>query len=327
MELLCISEAQVESLGIGVAEVMEVVERGFVLKGEGKMELPAKIGVHPRHDCFIHAMPCWIGGDVDVAGIKWVAGYPINQARGLPYITGVWCLNDSETGFVKAIMDANWITAWRTGAASGVCARHMADPDSETIAVVGLGVQGWTNTMAILEALPKVREIRAYDPYPEQLDKYRSRVAPGLGEAKILPCGSVQEAVKDADVVVTCTPIVAEPERFVRSQWLKEDVLIISVDYDSAFDADVMTDAVAFVCDDMNQYLWTQEQGIYFQKGYPVKEQILGDMGHICAGLRKAPFKGRRAAVLMGIASHDVMTGHLIYRKALEKGVGSKVEI
>ena len=88
-----------------------------------------------------------------------------------------------------------------------------------------------------------------------------------------------------------------------------------------------MTDAVAFVCDDMNQYLWTQEQGVYFQEGYPVKEQILGDMGHLCAGLRKAPLKGRRAAVLMGIASHDVMTGHLIYRKAVEKGIGSKVEI
>ncbi len=327
MELLCISEAQVEELGISVAEVMEVVERGFTLKGEEKMELPAKIGVHPRQDCFIHAMPCWIGGDVDVAGIKWVAGYPINQAKGLPYITGIWCLNDSETGFVKAIMDANWITAWRTGAASGVCARHMADPDSETIAVVGLGVQGWTNTMALLEALPKVREIRAYDPFPEQMAKYRSRVAPGLGEAKIVACESVKDAVMGADVVVTCTPIVAEPERFVKSEWLKEDVLAIAVDYDSAFDADVMTDAVVFVCDDMNQYLWTQEQGVYFQKGYPVKEQILGDMGHLCAGLRKAPLKGRRAAVLMGIASHDVMTGHLIYEKAMEKGVGSKVEI
>lgn len=327
MELLCISEAQVESLGISVAEVMEVVEKGFVLKGEDKMELPAKIGVHPRHDCFIHAMPCWIGGDVDVAGIKWVAGYPINQAKGLPYITGIWCLNDSETGFMKAIMDANWITAWRTGAATGVCAKYMADPDSETVAVIGLGVQGWTNTMALLEALPKVKEIRVYDKFPEQVEKYKSRVTPGLGEAKIVPCSAVREAVRGADVVVSCTPIVAEPERFIRSEWLKDDVLVVSVDYDSAFDADVMTGAAAFVCDDMNQYLWTQEQGVYFQKGYPVREQILGDMGHVCAGLKKPPMKGRRAAVLMGIASHDVMTGHLIYRKAQEKGIGSTVEI
>ena len=327
MELLCISEAQIESLGISVAEVMEVVEKGFVFKGEGKMELPAKIGIHPRHDCFIHAMPCWVGGDVDAAGIKWVAGYPINQAKGLPYITGVLCLNDSETGFVKAIMDANWITAWRTGAATGVCAKYMADPDSEVIAVVGLGVQGWTNTMALLEALPKVREIRVYDKFPEQVAKYERRVKPGIGKAEIVPCAGVKETVKGADVVVTCTPIVADPERFIRAEWLKEDVLTVAVDYDSAFDADVMTGAMSFVCDDMNQYLWTQEQGVYFQKGYPKKEQILGDMGHLCAGIRKSSSRGRRAAVLMGIASHDMMTANLIYKKALEKGIGGKVEI
>jgi len=171
MKVLCISQEQVESLGIQVSEVMDAVERGFVLKGNKQMEMPAKIGIHPRQDCFIHAMPCWVGGEVDAAGIKWVSGYPINQAAGLPYITGIMVLNDPQTGFVKAIMDANWITAWRTGAASGVCAKHLADPDSETIAVIGLGVQGRTNTVALLEALPKVKKIKAYDNYPGQFEK------------------------------------------------------------------------------------------------------------------------------------------------------------
>ncbi len=327
MKVLCISEAQVRSLGISVREVMEAVEKGFRLKGEGKVELPAKIGAHPRHDCFIHAMPCWLGGDMDVAGIKWVAGYPINQAKGLPYITGVLCLNDPETGFVKAFMDANWITAWRTGAASGICAKYMGDPASEVLGIIGAGVQGWTNAMAILEALPKIREIQVYDLHPGQIDTFMERVAPGAPNVKIVACAEPKCAVEGADVVVTCTPIVADPERFVPAGWLKKDVLAISVDYDSAFDAEVMTDSACFVCDDLNQYLWTQEQGIYFQREYPRKEQIFGDMGHLCAGLKKAPLSGRRSAVLMGIASHDMMTADLIYRKALEKGLGVEVEI
>ncbi len=327
MKVLCISQEQVESLGIPVSEVMRVVEEGWVLKGQKKIEMPAKIGIHPRQDCFIHAMPCWLGGDVDAAGIKWVAGYPINQAAGLPYITGIMVLNDSQTGFVKAIMDANWITAWRTGAASGVCAKHLADPDSETIAVIGLGVQGRTNTVALLEALPKVKKIKAYDNYPGQFEKYRAFVEPFLKGREVVPCGSVQETVKDADVVVTCTPIVANPKRFVRSEWLKEEMLAISVDYDSAFDADVMSEAGAFVCDDLNQYLWTQEHGVYFQEGYPKEGQITADMGQICAGLVKPARKGRRGAVLMGIASHDVMTARLILEKAAEKNIGTTVEI
>ncbi len=327
MKVLCISEAQVQSLGISVKDVMDAVEKGFRLKGEGKVELPPKIGAHPRHDCFIHAMPCWLGGDMDVAGIKWVAGYPPNQAKGLPYITGVLCLNDPETGFVKAIMDANWITAWRTGAASGVCAKYMGDPASGVLSIIGTGVQGWTNAMAILEALPEIREIRAYDLHPEQVEKFRGRVQSQAPEVQIIPCAEPREAVGGADVVVTCTPIVADPKRFIPSAWLKRDVLAISVDYDSAFDAEVMTNSACFVCDDMNQYLWTQEQGTYFQKEYPVRDQIFGDMGHLCAGLKKAPLSGRRSAVLMGIASHDMMTAHLIYGKALAKGVGTEVEI
>lgn len=327
MEIMVLSLKDIEAMNIPVSEVMKVVERGFALKGEEKMEMPAKIGIHPRKDCFIHAMPCYVGGDVDAAGIKWVAGYPINQAKGLPYITGIMCLNESGNGFAKAIMDANWITAWRTGAATGICAKHMAGPDSETIAVIGLGIQGRTNTMALAEALPKLKTVKAYDSFEAQVAKYTDLVKPGLKGIEIVPCKSVEETVEGADVVVTCTPIVADPERFVKSKWLKKDVLAVAVDYDSAFDADVMSDATAFVCDDMNQYLWTQEHGVYFQKGYPTESQILGDMGHLCAGLKKVECKGRRAAVLMGIASHDVMTANLIFGKAKAKGLGRMVEI
>lgn len=327
MDIRVLSLAEIKGLGIEVEEVMDEVEKGFSLKGEGKVELPAKIGIHPRKDCFIHAMPCFVGDKADVAGIKWVSGYPANQAKGLPYITGVMCLNDPETGFVKAVMDAGWITAWRTGAATGVCARHMGDPESETIAVIGLGVQGRTNTVALANALPRLKTVKAYDVYSSQVEKYKDLIANDLPNLNVVPCETVEETVTGADVVVTCTPIVADPERFVRSRWLKGDCLAIAVDYDSAFDADVMTQAEAFVCDDRNQYLWTREHGVYFQRGYPGEDDILGDMGDLCAGKVTAAKKGRRGAVLMGIASHDVLTADLVYRKAVEKRVGKIVEI
>jgi alanine dehydrogenase len=327
MKIMLLSLREIESLGIHVSEVMKVVEMGFSLKGEEKMEMPAKIGIHPRKDCFIHAMPCYAGGDVDAAGIKWVSGFPINQAKGLPYITGIMCMNDPETGFARAIMDANWITAWRTGAATGICAKHMADPSSETIAVIGLGVQGRTNTMALAEALPQLKNVKVYDPFESQVRKYVDLVKPDLVGVNVVPCKTVRDAVSDADVVVSCTPIVANPERFIRSEWLKKEMLAVAVDYDSAFDADVMSEASSFVCDDINQYLLTQEHGVYFQKGYPGKGQVFADMGHLCAGKKKVERRGRRGAVLMGIASHDIMTANLIFDRAKARGVGRMVEI
>ncbi len=324
-DVLWLSEAEVVSLGVSMKDVIDAVDEGFKIKGEGNVELPSKIGVHTRSNCFIHAMPCWVGGDIDVMGIKWVAGYPPNQAKGLPYINGIFCINDCDTGLLKVVMDANWITAQRTGAASGVCARYMADPGSEVVAVIGLGVQGRTNLLAMKEVLPKMKEVKIYDIFPKQVNKFRDDLSPEFPGVTFTSCKDVETTVKDADVVITCTPILEKPERFVRSSWLKDDVLAITVDYDSAFDEDIMTGGI-FVCDDKNKYLETQKRSSYFHGGYPTEEQIYADMGEIAAGKKAPVTKGKRGAVLMGIASDDIMTGRLLYAKALEKGVGTWVK-
>ena len=93
--------------------------------GAGRVELPPKPGIHPRKDSFIHAMPAYLR-DEDVAALKWVAGYPANKERGLPYISGLIVVNDAETGLPTAVMDGAEITAARTAAASGVCVRRWA---------------------------------------------------------------------------------------------------------------------------------------------------------------------------------------------------------
>jgi len=324
-EVLWLSQAEIASLGITMGEVMNRVEEGFAALGRGEVEMPAKIGIHPRGDCFIHAMPCWIGGGVDACGVKCVSGYPVNQPRGLPYITGVFCLLDPDTGLVKSVMDAGWITAWRTGAASGVYARHFGNPESRVVSIIGLGVQGRVNLRALGEVFEGITRVQIYDPVKAQVASFLGDMRPVLPHAEFSPCDDVKSAVHDADVVVTCTPIVETPERFVQREWLKEEVLAVSVDYDSAFDEDVMKGN--FVCDNRNQYLWTREQGVYFLTGYPGEGGIYADMGEVCAGKKTPVRTGLRGAVLMGVASHDVMTGALIYERAVRKGCGTKVSL
>ncbi len=324
-DVLWLSQQEIDSLGIKMSEVMDRVEQGFAALGGGEAEMPAKIGIHPRKDCFIHAMPCWVGGTEDTCGIKCVSGYPINQPKKLPYITGIFCLIDPETGIVKSVMDAGWITAWRTGAASGVYARYFGNPESEVACVIGLGVQGRVNLIAMREVFPRLKRVQVYDTVESQVEKFLSDMKAELPDAAFVPCSDIRKAVADADVVVTCTPIVEKPERFVKRAWLKENVLAVSVDYDSAMSAETM--AGNFVCDNKNQYLWTQDQGTYFQNGYPRTGEIYADMGEICAGDKEGVRRGLRGAVLMGIASHDVMTGTLVFEKAVEKGLGTKVTL
>jgi ornithine cyclodeaminase/alanine dehydrogenase len=326
-DVLWLSRADVDGLGITMAEIMEVVEEGFAAMGRGEVEMPAKIGIHTRKDCFNHSMPCYVGGSLDMAGVKVVSGYPPNQKKGLPYITGIWTLVDPETGIIRAVIDAAWITAWRTGAASGVYAKHFGDPETRVVTIIGLGVQGHMNLRAMIEVFPKIEEVRMFDPVKGQAGRFVADMQPLLPGARFVECASPKDAVTGADVIITCSPIVEKPQRFVQADWLKPDVLAIAVDYDSAFDAATMNAAASFTTDSETQYLWTRDHGVYFQDGYPGKEGLSSDMGEVCAGKKPGLRTGRRSAVLMGIALDDVMTGYLIYEKALEKKVGVWVQL
>ena len=127
-QLLYLSQADVVSAGLSMAEIISSMERMFLAKGQGRTEMPPKPGIHPGGgDNFIHAMPAYIS-DLKSAGIKWVSGFPQNPKKGLPYISGLLIFNDAQTGLPLAVMDCVWITAKRTGAASAISARHLARP-------------------------------------------------------------------------------------------------------------------------------------------------------------------------------------------------------
>ena len=126
-KLLYLSQADVASVGLTMAEIIDALEQMFREKGEGRVEMPPKPGIHTMPDAFIHAMPAYIPA-LKSAGMKWVSGYPENSKRGLPYITGLLILNDPETGIPLAVMDCVWITAKRTGAATAVAASTWHGP-------------------------------------------------------------------------------------------------------------------------------------------------------------------------------------------------------
>lgn len=124
-KFLYLSRADVEKVGLEMRTIIELLEKAFFDKGHGQIEMPPKPGIHTMPDAFIHAMPAYIPS-LKSAGIKWVSGYPENYKRGLPYITGLLILNDTETGIPLAVMDCTWITAMCTGRReSGTC--HAAN--------------------------------------------------------------------------------------------------------------------------------------------------------------------------------------------------------
>src|SRR3989304_9893890 len=95
--VLYLSRKDVEAINLPMMEIIDALEAMFKEKGNGKVEMPPKPGIHTRPNAFIHAMPAYIPS-LEAAGMKWGSGYPGKQAKGLPYISGLLILNDPETG-------------------------------------------------------------------------------------------------------------------------------------------------------------------------------------------------------------------------------------
>jgi ornithine cyclodeaminase/alanine dehydrogenase len=322
MEILYLNRRDVESLGISMREVLELVDHGFLLRGLGKTEMPPKQGIHPRSNAFIHAMPAYIKEE-DVAGLKWVSGYPSNMDKGLPYITGLLALNDPETGIPFAVMDCAWITAMRTGASVGVSAKYLAREGSKMVAILGCGVQARLSLKALAETLPGLSRVQCYDLYPEAARHFIEEMNLLYPKFNMVACSTPAEMIEHADVVVTAIPIVMDPRPPLHAGMLKQGGLAVSLDYDSAWDSAAMKECDKFVSDDIEQLLATKEEGIYFS-GIP--ESIYGDLGELAAGVKPGRQNEREKifSMNMGIAVDDMVTAKIVYERALQKGIGTR---
>ena len=315
-ELLYLTRADVEAVGLTMTEIIAALESAFREKGEGRFEMPAKTGVHTQPDAFIHAMPASIPAQRAV-GIKWVAGYPTNSKRGLPYITGLLILNDFETGLPLALMDCTWITAKRTGAATAVSAKYLARPESETVGILGCGVQGRSNLEALKAAFP-VKKAFAYDTHPERSAAFAVEMEQQLN-LEVTPVNDPKQAVVDLDIVVTGGPILRKPHATIQAGWLAEGAFASLVDFDSYWHPEALRQADKFCTDDVAQLEHYRHMG-YFQDIPPV----YADLGELVTGKkpgRQSP-KERTIACNLGLALDDIAVAPLIYARAIEKAIG-----
>jgi len=320
-ELLYLSRADVEKANLDMGTIIGLLERAFMEKGRGNVEMPPKPGIHTMPDAFIHAMPAYIPS-MKSAGIKWVSGYPENYKRGLPYISGLLILNDAETGIPYALMDCTWITAYRTGAASALAAKYLARPESQTAAILACGVQGRTNLEA-LACIFKLKKVYAYDVLPEAQEKYVHEMTKKLG-LEIVGVKQPKDAVQDADLVVTSGPILKHPNPTIEKDWIRPGTYASAVDFDSYFSGAAMAQMDRISTDDHAQFQYYKSVGYFQQTPAPY-----ADLGELVTGLkpgRQAP-EERAMAINLGLAMDDMAVAPTIYRLAKEQGFGTNLAL
>ena len=321
-ELLYLSQQDVIATGLTMAEIITALETTFAEKGRGQTEMPPKPGIHPGGgDNFMHAMPAYIPA-MQSAGVKWVSGFPENHKKGLPYISGLLIFNDVETGIPLAVMDCIWITGMRTGAATALSAKYLARPESSVVGVLGCGVQGRTNLEALNVLFP-LKKVMAYDVDTTAVKTYADDIGSRL-DLEVQPVATPKEAVAGCDLIVTAGPILKTPHATIQAGWMDEGAFASLVDFDSYWHAGALQEVAKFCTDDTAQLLHYREMG-YFQN-IPA---IHADLGELATGQRsgRETPQERTMTANLGLALDDMAVAPLLYKKAMEKGIGTRLAL
>jgi ornithine cyclodeaminase/alanine dehydrogenase-like protein (mu-crystallin family) len=315
-KILYLSRADVETVNLPMKEIIDLLEKAFLEKGNERVEMPPKPGIHTMPDAFIHAMPAYIPS-MRSAGIKWVSGYPENFKRGLPYISGLMILNDVETGIPYAVMDCAWITAMRTGAASALSAKYLARPDSESVGILACGVQGRTNLEALTCLFP-IRRVYAYDVLPEVQEKFVADMNDQFG-FEVIGVNEPKQAVVESDLMVTSGPILKHPTPTIEKDWLRPGAYGSAVDFDSYWTGEALAQMDRISTDDHAQFQYYRSVGYFQQTPAPY-----ADLGELVAGLKpgRQDENERTLAINLGLAMDDMAVAPTIFQRAKEMGLG-----
>ncbi len=316
-QLLYLSRSDVEQVAPDMPTIIALLEAAFREKARGGVEMPPKPGIHTQPDAFLHAMPAYIPAQ-RAAGIKWVGGYPGNQARRLPYISGLLVLNDVDTGFPYAVMDCTWITAHRTGAATALAAKYLARPDSESVGILACGVQGRTNLLALAALFP-LKRAHAYDVDPEVQRCFVEEMSRRTG-IEVTGVGTPEQAVVAGDLIVTSGPILRQPRPAIEREWVRPGTFASAVDFDSYWTAGALAQFDVIATDDVEQFHYYKAHG-YFQTT-PSPQAALEEL---VAGVRpgRQHRDQRTLAINLGLALEDIAVAPEIYRRARARGLGT----
>lgn len=322
-ELLYLTRAECEGVGITRDQILELTRKALVAHGTKACEMPAKIGVHPYEDVFFHAMPAYVPSQKAV-GAKWIECYPQNPSKfGLPQTTGLLVMNDVESGCPMAIMDCTWLTAMRTPAVT-VLAAAALHPEAETFGMFGCGVQGIEHVRYVVKTLQHLKKIYVYDISEKASDHLVEQVQPEIN-VEILKAATPREVVETCEVMSSATVILKEPLSVVKKEWVSPGQTVLPCDLNTFWDPAISREADKYLVDSIEEHELFAGMG-YFPDGLPT---ITGETGEVLAGLHPGRTSKQELIVCsnIGMAVCDVVVGRALFDLALEKGMGRKLSL
>ena len=208
------------------------------------------------------AMPAYLGGKFDMAGMKWYGSNVENKEKGLPRSILTLILNDKDTGAPRAFMSANILSAYRTGAVPGVGFKYFAREDASTIGIVGPGVMSKTALAAAMAVRPSLKIVKVKGRGKASLDNFIAHVKEEYPGVEAYAVETIEEAVRDSDIVsVSTSSPTGDPAQYpyIAEEWIKPGAIIESTAA-LRFDDEFMIHRARTVTDNIKLYeAWEEE--------------------------------------------------------------------
>jgi len=316
---------------VGMAEAIGAVREGLGALARGEALVPNRSHLEGEQGTLL-VMPGRMdtgsgggGGCPPALGAKLVSVFPGNPARGLPLVPGVLLLLDPETGLPLALLEAGYLTALRTGAASGVATDLLAREDASVLAVFGAGVQARTQVEAV-RAVRDIREVRIRSRSRGSAE----RMAAELEGVEVRILEDPVAALEGAHVVVTATtssvPVfpgeAVEPGAHVNGvgSFTPE---MVEVDARLVLRSRVVVDSREGALTEAGDLIQPLRQGLI------TEEWIDATLGELVNGTAPSGRAGRELTFFksVGHAVEDLAVGMLVLRRAEEEGAGTVVEL
>lgn len=333
VEVLFLNNKAMERAGVcDMAAVMNDVERAYVINNNGDVISPGKCvtrwGTTPEDENVlgrINAMPGYIGGEYDMAGIKWIGSGPMNFKKGLPRASVTMILNDPDTKLPVCFADGTQVSTMRTGASGGIAIKLLAKSDAKVMTICGAGAQAPTQLEAAIIARPTIDILYIYDIRRESSERFAGIVAERFPEVKTIIVDDPEEAVRNSDII-DCVTLANEP--FIKGEWLKKGSLVMNMaDYE--VDHECVKRASKLCVDFWEgiKHRMISTVALMWQDGLITDDDIHAELGEILNG--KKPARESDDEIIyfnaVGAGILDLAVTTRCYKYAKENNIGIKL--
>ena len=311
--MIIIEEARVREL-LTPEKCIAAMKDAFMQLEEGKYTMPLRsIHIMPNTAKF-GFMPAYVG---DYYGAKVITAYAPNMGTEYPSHIGYVILFEPEHSLVAAMVEAGSITEIRTGAASAVATELLARQDAHSMALIGAGAQARSH-MAAIACVREINHVTVYDINAAAAEKFAAEARAQYG-VEVTVCGSVAEAVRDADIICTLCP---GKEAYLTRGMVKQGVHINAVGTFTPATREVASDLVAAgrLYSDYTEST-RKESGEYLvplQEGLIGEDHIRGSLGELLLGKAEGRVNDADITIFdaLGLAVEDVASAKMVYLEA-----------